>query len=163
MTLRTTTSTTADQLSRLVDEAAPRLLAISEGDASRKPAADKWSHKEILGHLIDSASNNHRRFVLAQLQDGLDFPGYEQDDWVRLQRYQDRPWRELVELWRALNLHLADVIRATPESERLRERRRHDLDRIAWKTVPSSEPTTLEYFHRDYVGHLRHHLEQVLR
>jgi hypothetical protein len=151
------------ELRQVVAEATPRLLSISDADSARSPRPGAWSPRQVLGHLVDSASNNHGRFVRAQLQDELVFPGYAQDEWVRVQRYQERGWRELVELWRTLNLHLAEVIRSTPEQERLRTRRVHNLDAIAFRTVPASEPTTLDYFQRDYVDHLRHHLAQALR
>jgi hypothetical protein len=146
-----------------VDRATPALRALSDADAARRPAPGKWSPKEIVGHLIDSASNNHQRFVRAQLQDDLRFPGYAQDDWVRVQRYQDAPWGELVELWRGFNLHLARLMDAIPEEVRLREHRQHNLHELAWRTVPAEEPTTLDYFLRDYVGHLEHHLRQIFR
>lgn len=150
-----------DALRRAVTEAAPRLRALTDAQAAARPAPGKWSPREVLGHLIDSASNNHGRFVRAQLTDDFVFPGYAQDVWVRLQRYQDAPWPELVELWRLLNLQVARVIAAMPESVRTKPRARHNLHEIAWKTVPESEPTTLEYFLRDYVGHLEHHLAQI--
>ena len=150
------------ELLTTVDRAAPVLLALGDEGSRRHPAPGKWSPRQVIGHLIDSASNNHQRFVRAQFQDELAFPGYEQDDWVRVQRYQERGWRELVDLWRALNAHLAAVMGATPERERTRPRTAHNLDQIAWKAVPAGEPTTLEYFQRDYVGHLRHHLAQAL-
>jgi hypothetical protein len=152
----------ASDLVAAVDDALPKLLAISDADAARRPAPGRWSRKEIVGHLIDSAFNNHQRFVRAQLQEALVFPGYEQDDWVRVQRYQERPWRELVELWRALNLHLAEVIRATPERERTRPRLEHNLGEIAWGEAPNDGSATLDWFQHDYVGHLRHHLAQAL-
>ena len=150
-----------DALRRTVTEAAPRLRALTDAQAAARPAPGKWSPREVLGHLIDSASNNHGRFVRAQLTDDFVFPGYAQDVWVRLQRYQDAPWPELVELWRLLNLQVVRVIAAMPESVRTKPRARHNLHEIAWKTVPESEPTTLEYFLRDYVGHLEHHLAQI--
>jgi hypothetical protein len=152
----------AASLVAAVEDALPELLAISDAEAARPPAPGKWSRKEIVGHLIDSAGNNHQRFVRAQLQDSLVFPGYEQDDWVRVQRYQERPWRELVELWRALNLHLARVIEATPERERMRPRDEHNLDTIAFARLPPGRRATLDWFQHDYVAHLRHHLEQAL-
>ncbi|PYS75272.1 MAG: DinB family protein, partial [Acidobacteria bacterium] len=89
-----------------VEDAAGRLLAISEEEASAPRAEGKWSPKEIVGHLIDSASNNHQRFVRAQFTDHLVFPAYEQEAWVRAQGYKDEPWPLLVELWRSFNLHL---------------------------------------------------------
>ena len=115
-----------------------------------------------MGHLIDSASNNHRRFVLAQQQEDLVFPGYAQDAWVAAQRYQDAPWEELVSLWRGFNLHLARVMEAAPDFERTRIRRRHNLHEIAFRTIPEDQPATLEYFMSDYVDHLEHHLRQIL-
>jgi hypothetical protein len=140
----------------------PALLAVPDALTTARPAPGKWSPREIIGHLIDSASNNHRRFVLAQQQDDLVFPGYQQDAWVAAQRYQDAPWEELVSLWRGFNLHLARVMEAAPESERTRPRTRHNLHQIAFRTIPEDQPATLEYFMRDYVDHLEHHLRQIL-
>ena len=71
------------------------------------------------------------------------------------------PWRELVTLWRTFNLQIARVMAAIPEDVRLRAHDRHNLDRVAWRTIPAQEPATLDYFMRDYVGHLRHHLAQI--
>jgi hypothetical protein len=152
----------ARDLRRTVAHAAEALLRLTEAEAAQRPAPGKWSPKEVVGHLIDSATNNHGRFVRAQLQADLVFPGYEQDAWVRVQRYGEAPWPFLVGLWRDLNLHLAHVIEATPEAERRRPRERHTLDQIAWAPVPADEPATLDAFMRDYVGHLQHHLRQIL-
>jgi hypothetical protein len=150
-----------EELRAAVAAATPRLLALSESDAERVPAPGKWSPKEVVGHLIDSASNNHGRFVRAQFEDDLVFPEYEQDSWVASQRYRTAPWKELVELWRLLNLHIARVIEALPRSVRERPRARHNFDRTAWIPISRESPTTLEYFLRDYVGHLKHHLGQI--
>jgi hypothetical protein len=136
-------------LSSVVASALPRLLAITEDTATQKPAANKWSKKEILGHLIDSAANNHQRFVRLQLQPEIGLPGYEQDDWVRLNRYQQTPWSEIVTLWSAYNRHLATVIES--------------LDNAALAHVwhaPDGD-LTLEFIATDYVRHLRHHLKQI--
>jgi hypothetical protein len=146
-----------------VEEATPVLLAIDSGLAGRRPGPGKWSAKEILGHLVDSASNNHQRFVRVDVSDELVFPGYEQEVWVERQRYAESDWTELVALWRSYNLHLARVIDAIPTAARSIARRRHNLDEIAWQVVPKSEPVTLEYFLADYVGHLKHHLRQLVR
>jgi hypothetical protein len=145
-----------------VEGGAARLLALSEEDARRRRGGEEgWSAKEIVGHLIDSAANNHRRFVLAQLKDDLQFEGYAQEDWVRAQRYADAPWAGLVELWRAYNLHLAHVMASVPEEVLHRPRASHSLDRIAFRAVGASQPATLEYLMRDYVDHLKHHLAQI--
>ena len=145
-----------------VERAAPVLLAISDGDSARRPAPGKWSPREIVGHLIDSASNNHQRFMRAQWQNDLVFQGYAQDDWVAAQQYQDAPWRELVTLWAHFNRHLARVMTAVPADVRTRVHRTHNLHEMAWRPVPKGEPATLDYFMRDYVLHLKHHVTQIL-
>lgn len=149
-------------LRRTIEASAPALLAIPESASARPLAPGKWSAKEVIGHLIDSASNNHQRFVRAQFQEDLIFAGYAQEDWVRVQRYQEAPWRDLVALWSGYNLHLARVMTAMPEAVRARPNLRHNLGEIAWGAFPKGEPATLEDFMKDYVEHLRHHLRQVL-
>ena len=147
---------------RTVEDAARRMLLISEEESGAPRAGGKWSPKEIVGHLIDSASNNHQRFVRAQFTDHLVFPGYEQEAWVRAQGYRDEPWPLLVELWRSFNLHLAHVMARAPESERPAGRGGHNLHEIGWVKVGEREPATLEYLMRDYIGHLKNHLRQIL-
>jgi hypothetical protein len=151
----------ADTLSRMVEAAVPGLLAIMEYEAGEVPEPGAWSAKEILGHLIDSATNNHRRFVLAQIDDAMIFPGYAQDDWVVVQRYDQSPWAELIELWRQLNGHLAHVFRSTAEDELHRVRTTHNLHEIAFRPVLEGAPVTLHWFQEDYVVHLQHHLKAI--
>ncbi len=150
------------ELREAVERAAPRLLALSDEESARPLAPGKWSPREIVGHLIDSASNNHQRFVRAQFQDDLIFPGYAQEEWVRAQAYRDAPWKELVTLWQSYNLQLARVMAAVPETVRLRERRKHNLHEIGWQIVPEEETATLDYLMSDYVAHLKNHLRQIL-
>lgn len=92
-----------------------RLLAVPVEKTSIKPAPDKWSLKEILGHLIDSASNNHQRFVRLQEESSLSLPGYNQENWVRIQRYNAMNWDDLVPLWYLLNILLLHVIEGMSE------------------------------------------------
>ena len=150
-----------DDLIRNVNEASARLRRVSDADAARRPGPGKWCAKEIVGHLIDSASHNHQRFVRASWQDDLVFPGYHQDAWVSAQGYQAAPWLELVDLWAAYNAHIARLMRATPDAVRLRDRTHHNLDELAWQPVPSDQPASLDDMMRDYVGHLLHHLRQI--
>ncbi len=152
---------TDDRLRATVEHAADALVALPEAVTTRHPAPGKWSPREILGHLIDSATNNHRRFVLAQFQDDLVFDGYDQDAWVEAQRYNEASWRDLVEVWRAINVHLAHVMAAIPEAARRRPHARHNLDQIAFRPIPADRPATLQYFIDDYVEHLEHHLRQI--
>ena len=106
---------TIDEFKSLIDQSSITLAGISESESKRKSAPDKWSKKEILGHLIDSAANNHQRFVRAQLSAELRIPGYEQQVWVATQRYQNESWENLLQLWKSYNLHLLHIISAIPE------------------------------------------------
>lgn len=152
----------ARRLSDALDRAEPMLRAIPELDAACHPAPGKWSPKQVIGHLIDSAANNHQRFVRAALQDGLVFPGYAQDAWVDLQRYDAAPWPALLALWLAYNRHIATVMAAVPAEVRLRVRAKHNLDEIATYAPKTPEQATLDYFMLDYVDHLEMHLRQIL-
>lgn len=144
-----------------VESAAGRLRLMTEAESAERRSAGKWSPREIVGHLIDSAANNHQRFVRAQFQDDLVFTGYEQEQWVASQHYREASWPLLVELWRTYNLHLAHLVSHIPEDKLTRPRQAHSLHKIAWQPVGESEPATLEYLIRDYVGHLKHHLRQI--
>jgi len=145
-----------------IETGALRLRDIPEDQSQMNKREDKWSPKEIIGHLIDSASNNHQRFVRAQLGSALVFQRYEQVEWVMKQRYNEEPWDQLIQLWKHYNLHLAHLISVIPEQTLTQLRPLHNLDRIAFETVDKDQTTTLEYFVRDYVAHLKHHLAQIL-
>jgi hypothetical protein len=149
-----------DDFRETIENATVRLNQITPEDSGRA-AAGEWSPKQTLGHLIDSAVNNHPRFVRAQFHDHLVFSGYEQDNWVNSQRYQEESWAEVIQLWRAYNLHLLHVASVIPEDVLTRARSPHTLDQIAFKPVQKYTPATLEYVIRDYVDHLRHHLDQI--
>jgi hypothetical protein len=128
-----------------------RLRQIDERTAGEKPAPDKWSRKEILGHLVDSAANNHQRFVRLQLQPSLELPGYEQDGWVSVQKYQEVPWADLINLWHVYNRHLAHIIRNANPAK---------LGNT-WRD-PEGKTVDLRFIMRDYITHMRGHLEQIL-
>jgi len=149
------------QLRHVMEQANLQLESIHESQAALRLKPGSWSMKEILGHLIDSASNNHKRFVVAKLVHHLEFDGYAQEDWVRVQRYEDRAWADLVDLWVALNLHIAHTLEATTDEVLDLQREHHNLETIAWKTLPANEPATLRYFAEDYKLHLEHHLRQI--
>ncbi|MBZ9713399.1 DinB family protein [Deinococcus multiflagellatus] len=126
------------------------LRGISEAQASHKSAAEVWSAKEILGHLLDSGVNNHARFVRVSLDSGLSLPGYDQTAWVQAGAYATRPWAELVELWAAYQTQLAHLIAALPPAS---------LDHTV--QIGSGEPVTLRFLTEDYVAHQLHHLAQI--
>ncbi len=141
----------SDHLNRTVSEAAPRLLAISTAENSKPLSPGGWSRKQILGHLIDSASNNHQRFVRAMLQPSLEFPSYDQNGNVRVQAVQDADWDLLVSLWASYNRFIAHVLTQIPESKLQTPCR-----------IGEGETVTLEFLAHDYVAHMVHHLEQIL-
>ena len=140
----------AAELRRNIDAALPMLRAISGTEAVQAPAPGKWSPQQVIGHLIDSASNNHQRFVRAQEGSPLVFPAYAQEHWVKCQHYEDGVWEALIGLWHAYNRHVAHVIEYIPEECRSVE------------CVVGSYPVeTLGFLAHDYVAHLRHHLKQI--
>jgi hypothetical protein len=141
----------AQRLLTIVDDTEPALRARAAAATATRRAPGKWSPREILGHLIDSAANNHHRFVRAQAPGAFRFPAYAQDDWVARQAYNDRPWPELVTLWVAYNRHLAHVMA--------------QCDPAALETpctIEYEEPVTLAWLMTDYLDHLHHHLAQLL-
>jgi hypothetical protein len=140
----------AEDLRGTVDAAVPRLLEMTDQQASMPRDGGGWSPKQIIGHLIDSAANNHQRFVRLQFETALVLPGYQQDQWVDSQQYQQRPWRDLIELWRAYNLHLAHVLEHADSTA---------LPNV-WKY--SQGDLTLEAVATDYPRHMRHHLDQIM-
>ena len=130
----------------------PGILAgFSEAESERRPSPGRWTKKEVVGHLIDSASNNHQRFVRGQLAAGQDFPRYDQEGWVRVQDYQGARWADLIDLWRAFNTHLLHVA----ESMSAEGRR-------ATCRVGGGDEVTLEWLFMDYVDHLEHHLREMI-
>jgi hypothetical protein len=133
-----------------VEAALPQLRALGEARAGQPRSAGKWSPKQVMGHLIDSAANNHQRFVRAQEGVAYSGPGYTQDHWVAVQGYQESAWDDLIALWRAYNRHLARVIERIPDSSR-----------GTMMTIGGDAPKTLGFVASDYVHHLRHHLAQV--
>jgi hypothetical protein len=145
-----TVAETASELRTLVNGFSKELLTVDADAAARRPAADTWSAKEVLGHLIDSAANNHQRFVRAQETDMLRLPGYEQNHWVASQGYQDADWPHLVTLWTHLNLHLADVMARIPPAK-------YSVPCV----IGDSQPLALEFIVVDYLHHLRHHMAQI--
>lgn len=144
-----TVADVASELRATVASLSAELLAASSAAAARRPGAG-WSPKEVLGHLIDSAANNNQRFVRAQQADALTFPGYEQNQWVTSQGYQDADWAHLVALWTHLNLHLADVMARIPPSK-------YSVP----CTIGGDPPVPLEAFVMGYRNHLHHHIAQI--
>lgn len=145
----------AGYLARTLAADLPRLLAILDGPATAAPnrvSGVGWSQREELGHLIDSAVNNHARIVRASLEPACEGPGYEQEGWVLAHRYREIPWTELVDVWHAHNRILLPLIRNIPDAKLATPCR-----------VAGAAPVTLGFLIDDYVLHMQHHLDNVLR
>lgn len=141
----------AEALIVTLEETLPKLNAIGATESAEARSPGKWSKREILGHLIDSAANNHHRFIRAQQTARLEFPRYAQDDWVTLQHYNERPWPELIALWCDYNRHLAHVMaHFKPDA----------LDTPC--VIEYDDPVTVQWLMTDYLDHLNHHLHQII-
>jgi hypothetical protein len=140
------------KLQATVEREAAQISRLTEADAAVKGSSPAWSKKEELGHLIDSAANNHVRFVRASLEPEFRGPTYQQNGWVDRHGYYDMPWDDIVEFWRRYNALLAAVVRRIPE------------DRLQTPCViGDSAPVTLRFLIEDYVLHMQHHLDHILR
>jgi hypothetical protein len=138
-------------LTSLIDASHCRLAALTEDDAARPYREGGWSRKQILGHLIDSASNNHQRFVRCIIGGGLtDWPSYQQERWVEVQGYRDLPWTDLVALWAYYNRLLGHILNRMP------------VEASGFRCRVGGEEMTLAGLAGAYVSHLKHHLKQIL-
>jgi len=142
----------ANKIEQHITSSVERWHGLPDKTLTFRPSENAWSTKEIIGHLIDSASNNHQRFVRLQLVKRLNFPDYGQDNihWVKIQSYQQHPWHELLGLWRYFNLQLARIVRSVDPT---------CLTHV-WQ-VDAKTSITLFDLMTDYLRHLENHLEQI--
>ncbi len=140
----------SEKLLAVIEAAEPRLREISQSESEKPVLSGGWSRKQVIGHLIDSASNNHQRFVRAAQQASLEFPGYDQEGNTRVQAPQEADWLLLVSLWAAYNRYLAHIIARLPASKLETPCR-----------IGSGQPVTLRFIATDYLTHLVHHLSQI--
>ena len=138
-------NTIASELDSLIDHFFDQLKKIPEDKFSNKPLPNKWSKKEITGHLIDSAENNIRRFIKARYEDNPSIK-YDQDMWVRINNYQHQPSENVIQLWYLLNKQIVTILNNTPGEHSQRK----------------STEQTIEWLAKDYIVHMKHHMHVVL-
>lgn len=140
----------SQELLTVIDSAEPRLREINAQETTKPLLSGGWSRKQVIGHLIDSASNNHQRFVRGCLQESHEFPAYDQNGNIRVQAPQEADWLLLVSLWASYNRYLAHIIARLPESK---------LETVC--RIGNGNPVTLGFIAEDYLTHLLHHLRQI--
>jgi len=140
----------SEKLLSVIEMAEPRLREVGPLESAKPVLPGGWSRKQVIAHLIDSASNNHQRFVRAAQQTSLDFPGYDQEGNIRIQAPQEADWYLLVSLWATYNRYLAHIIVHLPASKLETPCR-----------IGGREPVTLGFIATDYLTHLVHHLGQI--
>lgn len=142
-----------EELASIVSEFVTKISSISEKEFSAKPLPNKWSKKEVLGHLIDSAQNNMRRFICGQYESTPPHIIYEQDFWVSANAYGQAKSEHVIQLWQLINNRLSDVLNAMPAANYTKE----------CNTGRTSEQLhSLEWLAEDYVKHMKHHLNQII-
>ena len=138
-----------DELREIVDSYTRTLTNLSKAEFVLKPLPQKWSKVEVLGHLIDSAQNNLRRFICAQYETEPPYIVYQQDFWVACNQYQKMAKEEVIALWRLMNLRICAVLANMPPEN-------------YGKLCNTGTLHTLEWLAADYVRHLKHHMNQII-
>ena len=139
----------SEQLAVVLRNAMPWLVTVSEAEASVPEREGKWSAKQVIGHLTDSAVNNLGRIMRMQIEADPSLPGYRQMEWVNLQHYAEREWAQVLALWFALNEHVEWTIEHIERA------------RLANRGVVEGEPLTLGFLIADYIAHIEHHLQAM--
>lgn len=138
-----------NRLQYIINKAPTILSELNEVEMSKKIFPAKWSKKEILGHLIDSATNNHHRFVRGQFENNPEI-SYDQNKWNEFSFYQEIDSRQIIKFWTQYNIQLLEIIKRIPK------------DRLNSQIRIGTSLLTLEFLIIDYVDHLEHHLKQII-
>lgn len=131
-------------------EIIPNLLTNIDDDTFNQKTKDKWSKKEIIGHLIDSATNNHQRFVRAQFEEKPNI-AYDQNNWNRYNYYQEIDKKQIIDFWTVYNKQILELVS------------RISQDNLQRECLVGGQSLTIEFLINDYITHLEHHLEQVVK
>jgi len=144
---------TVQELDQIVNQFSEKISAISDDEFALKPLPNKWSKKEVLGHLIDSASNNLRRFICGQYETTPSKIVYDQDFWVIANSYQHTKKEDVIQLWVLVNKQICSVLTQMPVS---------NYGKVSDTSKPEIKLHSLQWLAEDYVRHLKHHLNQII-
>jgi hypothetical protein len=147
-----------NRISFLINDVSEKIKLIPDGELSFKASSGKWSKKEILGHLCDSAINNLSRFTRAQFEDEpFRVVQYAQDDWVRVNHYNEMNIEDVIDYWRAINRQIVQIISNIPEDKLAVK---CELGNAAFREDGIDK--TLLWLIEDYVVHMEYHLRQIV-
>ena len=144
---------TVQELDQIIQEYTRKISAIPENEFSAKPLPNKWSKKEVLGHLIDSAQNNLRRFICGQYESIPPKIVYDQNHWVASNNYLEADSNEVITLWALINKRIVAVLNQMPSA---------DYSKKCDTGKTNSQLYSLEWLADDYVKHMKHHLNQII-
>jgi hypothetical protein len=145
-------STITKGIQTFIDTWEQQLIDLPVDKISNRRNKQNRTIKQILGHLIDSAANNHQRMVRLQYTAKLQFPDYQQDNdlWIALQDYENADWFSLIQLWKYYNLHMIQVIKSVDMSK---------LDN-SWQSFDGTT-VTLRQMIEGYLGHIELHFNEI--
>lgn len=143
-----------DELNTIVEEFTGKFNQFSESELADKPLPHKWSKKEVIGHLIDSGQNNLRRFIVGQYETTPPKIVYEQNFWVAANNYQQMTGTDVIKLWRMVNQQIANVLSGMNKEA---------YSKTCITSKEGEQLRTLEWLAEDYIKHLKHHLNQVIK
>ena len=144
---------TVQELDQIISQFKNKINAFSDAELSAKPLPNKWSKKEVLGHLIDSAHNNFRRFICGQYETTPSKIAYDQDFWVNANNYQSLSKEDVIQLWVLMNKQIAIVLLQMNES---------NYAKVSNVGKAEIKLYSLQFLAEDYVRHLKHHLNQII-
>lgn len=142
----------ANELQEIITVYFNKIGSMDTVEFNSKPHPTKWSKKEVLGHLIDSAQNNLRRFIVGQYEDRPHIV-YDQDFWVDANNYRHMPDGDVVGLWKLINERIVAILKKMPVEN-------YERTCNTGKATPTNH--SLIWLADDYVKHLKHHLNQII-
>lgn len=151
----------ADLLMNIVLSSSTMIEALGPDFLETRRSGKKWNKRQILGHLIDSAYNNHQRIIRTEAQGNMIYKGYDADYWVDMNQYAVRKSDEVLESFIVVQRHFANVVAGLSDEKLTLEYEDHQLNETAMQEFPSGGRGSLSFLIWDYIYHIEHHLKQI--